>query len=218
MMENQELWEKICTIQASLKKVVLKVEQISSEQTLVQVALEQRNALDHVIRAKSRELIIAEVAEPSEEDRQYIRDNFDKALGHVYRGFFDACDWSNIVLREKITQTLKGYSNECICTVIPTYYPEIRPKLDELSSETASIRESKDIANGNEIIPQVRKYEESVLEMIRIVQSIDYKVPALEQYAKGEKTSNMKSLGIKIALLVLAALLGGWITNLFGKS
>jgi len=221
MLGNNDIWAKICKIQASLKKVVLLTEQVGETETLIQVTLEQRNALDHIIRATSRELKVAKMdASPAEEDANYIQENYDKALGHVYRGFFDACDWSCIVLREKVTETLQPYTTECITKVLPDYYSRLRPRLDQLTKEVSRIREAKDIADNQNIIPQVDTYETTIMEMIDLVDELKTKTPSLEEYTEVAETerkkAELKGWVKNISLVLLGAIISVILSELFG--
>lgn len=97
------LWTKIVAVHLSLKQLIIKGEEFDKElETYVQPTLEQRSALDHICRAQAASLGLKDVDDPD----TYASQQLDKALGHLYRGYFDAADWFSISIRDRISETL----------------------------------------------------------------------------------------------------------------
>jgi len=114
----------------------------------VQPAMEIRHAFDHLMRA-------FDAAE--QDDVQQVDANLDKALGHVYRSFFDAADWFCINIREFVTATLSSFSVAAITSAFPQYYEVIRPEVDRATRKIAELRKAKDVTRRN-TVPCVEEY------------------------------------------------------------
>lgn len=144
-MDAPNQWRQLLEAYFATKRIYLTSEEIDDElKTNLQPLNEFKAALDHVMRAKASEdaaLAATLASEPLPQD--YAETNLDSAIGHMYRAFFDVCDSASISYRERIRQGLKGFSKEAIATALPDYYPTIRPRIEEINLEIASMRTSK---------------------------------------------------------------------------
>jgi len=100
----KDTWAKIIEIHQYSKELWIIGEEISGE-TLIQPLQEQRHALEHIVRSR-----ICEMDRGINDD--YVQINLERALGHVYRSFFDVADWVSLNIRGKIQDLMKGYSSE----------------------------------------------------------------------------------------------------------
>jgi hypothetical protein len=97
---------------------------------------------------------------------------------------------------------LEGYTPNIIQQVIPAYYPEIRPKLDDLPNRIAEVRTRKDIKG--DILGEVREYNAILLDLKGFRASLSAKIPSLEEVKRGEERKKIW----EVILLVAAALIG----------
>lgn len=202
MGSHEDLWAKIVAVHLSLKQLIISGEEFDKElDTYIQPVLEQRSALDHIARAKAAELGLKDDVD---DVNTYVAQQLDKALGHLYRGFFDAADWFSISLRDAINETVEPYSHECIQAAIPSYFNTIHPKLIEAEKGIANIRNNKDIIRPSQILQEVEQYGEILNELSDIYETVVARVPAMIDYQRREtKRSKAGTIkGIVIGLLV----------------
>ena len=207
------MWSKIVAVHLSLKQLIISGEEFDKElETYIQPVLEQRSALDHISRAKAAELGLKEDVD---DIQAYVKQQLDKALGHLYRGFFDAADWFSISIRDGIKETLEPYSHECIQAAIPSYFNAIYPKLIEAEKGIASIRNNKDIIRPSQILEEVEQYGEILNELLDIHEQVSTRIPAMIDYQQREAKKSKSGIvtGIIIGLLVA---LFAWGLSLLG--
>lgn len=204
-------WAGLVEIHNHAKSIFLLAEEFDPEfLDFIQPIIEQRNAFEHIIRAKAAEISVNTEGDAKSPD--YIPKSFGKALGHEYRAFFDAADWFSVCIRDRIQKTLSRYSHDCISEVLPDYYPKLRPMVDKICKEIAFIRGDKDISKGPELLDEVRKYRVSIDELLNIYSRIEDCIPALVDWNKRNLRSALRTWlfgavfgGVIVA--VLAALL-----------
>lgn len=138
-----KFWERFNAIHSKAKEYFIWAEEYDEDlNTYIQPIKEHKDALDHIVRAYSK---IVSGNEISSLDEKYVVDNLDKALGHIYRAFYDCSDILSIVLRKKISDELNKFDyNELIS--VWNKYPEVRQKLIELPNIFKDLRVSKDVA------------------------------------------------------------------------
>ncbi|MEW6236125.1 MAG: hypothetical protein AB1656_12125 [Candidatus Omnitrophota bacterium] len=84
MPVNNHNWEKIIKLHQYLKSLIIRGEEFGGNfDAFLQPSLEQRSALDHLIRARAAELGLSE----HENNVDYIEQQYDKVVGHLYRAF-----------------------------------------------------------------------------------------------------------------------------------
>ncbi len=200
-------WDKIVLLHKNLKSLILVSEEFDPKYNdFLQPSLEQKHALDHLIRA------IAAETNQSEHtgDNRYIEEQYDHLIGHLYRAYFDAADWLSITIRDKITTTLKPYSVNCIKAAIPEYYSEYKPKLNQAVTEISALRGAKDVGK-EKIIDEVNQYRELLLELLNIYNDIEVKLPVLDEHKKKEFWFTFKNWIFAVAGIII----GGLIVSLF---
>ena len=150
-----DYWESICQIYFLTKHYLLLSEELSDDfDTFLQPVKEHRDAFDHIARVYGYEYLQSEIKNVE----QYREQNMKKALGHVYRAFFDTADWLSYIYRREIRRKLQGYSYDQIIRFYPNY-KTLREDLIQFPKEIALLRQNKDISdNAKEIIVEVQKY------------------------------------------------------------
>lgn len=202
---DQEKWSTIIELYQDLKHVTLLAEELEFEsfKTFLQPVLEQRSALDHICRAMSSEAHMVEENVASD----YVSGNFDKAIGHLYRAFFDAADMLSILLRGRVLDVLEGFDVECITAVCPDYFKEVRPRVEQISAEIAGIRESKDI-KVKAAIDDVKCYDNLLDELRGMYNGLLTKVPSFQEYASKQKQTRLFKWLWQGVLVVIGVILG----------
>jgi hypothetical protein len=197
-------WRVIVELYKHTKALIILAEENEFDElkTFIQPFLEQRSALDHICRAMSVKIGIQSNTE------EYVIQSLDKAIGHLYRAFFDSADWIGIILREKIIQLMQPYTNECITVVAPEYYQRTRPNIEKLNSDFAKLRQSKDIAVNNTIISQIEDYHQKIEELLEEYKNLIPKVPTLEEVTHEQAKKAYRELIIVIVATILGAVLG----------
>ncbi|MEM2970820.1 MAG: hypothetical protein QW270_00135 [Candidatus Bathyarchaeia archaeon] len=160
--------ERLLKLYYNVKSLIIYTEEISRE-TYPQILLEQRDTLDHIMRALNRLM----EAKLSDEDAEYILTNLDKAYAHLYRAGYDALDWAGVTLRDLIGEQLIDITPPTITQVFPEYYREIKPKILEISEKIAKLRETKDIGAPNldsfneylKLIEELKGYYEKIIKI-----------------------------------------------------
>lgn len=173
-MENwalieKQYWGEICEVYFLTKHYILVAEEISlSLETFLQPVKEHRDAFDHVVRVYGYELIKGGMEDPC----KYRAENLKKALGHVYRAFFDTADWLTFECRKQIRETLVQIPYDEIKERYPQY-DEVKEFLAAVPLEIADIRSDKDIGKSSKgIVDVVRRYKEKLDKLIKIYTEI----------------------------------------------
>lgn len=197
-------WDKLVRIHNHAKTVFLLAEEFDrSFRHFLQPIRELRDALEHIIRAQAAERGINEEAETKEPG--YVAHSYDKAIGHEYRAFFDVADWFSVCIRERITKLMKPFSQECIVAVLPDYYSSIRPRVDQICKEIATIRCRKDIAKGNDVLAEVTKYREAIDELLALYERLQVHVPAMVEWRRKKWRGGLFAWFIGILTAVVTA-------------
>jgi len=214
--EQDGIWLKAVEVHNHTKAMHLEAEELDPEwKFFVPTMIQQRDALDHFMRAKAAEMKVIEKG-----DRQaYIATHLDKALAHLYRGFFDIADWLGVLYRMKIAETVKDYSNDVIDAVIPTYYSSIRPDIETISRQIAEARARKDIGNdGPALIEDVEVYRGLVDQLSEYWETFLSSIPVLEERQRKDNAEKqrrtLKSWGKAILLAIISAILAAVATLL----
>lgn len=157
---EKRIWKNICEIYFLTKNYILKAEEISLDlETFLQPVKEHRDALDHIVRVYGYNLI--NNGGISDLDA-YREENMKKALGHVYRAFFDTADWLSFECRRQIRITLSKIPIEAINSKY-SQYDELKEFLATVPLEIAHIRATKDIGKApSELIDVVQQYKEKL--------------------------------------------------------
>lgn len=146
-----KFWTDFEQLYNMTKKMYIKTEEYDDDFcSIMQPIKEQRDALDHIVRSYSR-LIKLEAREltdkQEQENLESIQRNFQKALGHIYRAFYDAADILTIILRKHISDYLAPFTYRQICSCWSDYEHK-RRELIEISKNIANLRADKEIKSN----------------------------------------------------------------------
>jgi len=221
-MELNEIWKNICIIHEQQKKLNILGEEFGKDFLgFYQPNNELKNALEHLIRAKSQELGLRTLnpeTDLSEDD--YILSNTRKAMAHEYRAFFDTADFLSVTIRGRILKALSSYSPIEISTAIPEYYKDHRKRIDEITLDIAQYRGMKDVGKVAITIPTVEKYAAACEELLAIYHNIVGKLGILvevsKQMRKEKEEDRKRELKIKI-IFALSGAAGATIIGLLIK-
>jgi hypothetical protein len=213
MVHNEdELWRRIVKVHNWSKQLLIRWEEASRQQwSFLAPIIQERDALEHIVRAQA-----VTVGMNSGRDQEYVRANLDKALGHIYRAFFDTADWMAIGLRADIASMLEPYSNEGIKTVLPSYYTQIRPQLETINQEIANIRGAKDVGD-EDIFKKIEQYYTQVEKLLDFRKTVVAAIPSLEEYRKKEDAAGWKAHVFELFLVFLGAVLALVVERIIGK-
>jgi hypothetical protein len=194
------------------KDLLLEAEELDDERkTQPQILIELRNALEHLMRT-----ITKKFAPEQEQNPGYITKTLDKFLGHVYRAGYDVLDWQSIVLRGKIIKALKRFSFDAIKEVLPDYYSTIRPAIEKISQDIASIRKKKDIDGVFDAsFENFKMYADKVHELQTTYR--EKILPAVNSIAEVNRKKKWTDI-LKVYLPWIVPFLGGLLLGIFGFS
>lgn len=210
MSDFTDQWQTITKLYGCTKAIQLLAEELEVDhdhKSFLQPILEQRHALDHICRSMDK--IYGKEDGLCDPDNDYASKNLDKAIGHMYRSFFDAADWFCIVMREKIHNLLKPYDNECISAAIPRYYSEFRPDIEKITIEIAKIRKDKDVGTCSAVTEEVSNYNNVLDRLSDIYKQISAGVPSLNEHKKRQKRSELKKYLCQVGIAVVVAFILG---------
>lgn len=196
-------WEKIINLYNYVKNLYALCEEVDPElNTNLQPLNEFRAALDHLMRISA----IINLEEYGEYDAV---EESNSLYGHLKRAYFDICDMITIHYRNSIVDILSKYEKDEIQSSIPSYYSEIRPKLEAASENIAIFRtENRFSKNRNDIeeyyqlIEKLSKYYNTVLHAESSL--MDLKAERL----KKENKDKISKIIIPIACAILGAACG----------
>jgi len=195
---------KVTELYLRVKDLALFAEETTPDyKSFLQPTLEINRAFDHFNRASSVELGIKTIEKPE----AYIEDSLDKAIGHLYRAFFDVADWLSINLREAILKEFSDFSHKSIQAVIPEYYQEIIPSIERVSKEIAGLRNDKDV-KATDTYSQMDAYEKILKELHEQITNVRGKKGGVVDCEKRLEREKLKKLIINILLIIMAAILG----------
>ena len=124
----------------------------------LQPVKEFRDSYDHILR------IFKMVLFDDSTDAKYINAQFEKALGHEYRAFFDVADWFSIICRSAAYDSIKDKKNSVsnIISDFPDYLAQV-DVLNNSGKRISEIREKKDI--GCKIDVLVNEYQRLMVDL-----------------------------------------------------
>jgi len=208
-----DLRRRIVELYTYGKQLMLRAEECDlNVKSFMQPALEYRNAFDHSIRVDAATLGIL-----GDGNYEYVLENSKKALGHVYRAFFDIADWLAIDIREQLFHLLgDSYSVSTIKAVLPKYYQEICPGIDQASKTIARLRGEKDVATEG-ILAGVVEYKRLVEQLLDWLTSIAQAIPALDEHQRrenvGQRWSRLWQVGVGLCCAAAGAILTWLLTR-----
>ena len=195
MFGERKKWELLVKVHNYAKAIILKAEEVDPDHEFYYPPLiQQRDALDHIMRAAFAWLFPERMSDPEKESppdpAEYASKQIDKALGHAYRVLFDAADWLSIIYRERIREYMSSYSPATVYAILPQYRASIEPRIEEICFKIAELRKAKDIGNTNAIVEGVDSYISLIDELEQYLATI--------RAAKGQLDSVEFGHGVKV--------------------
>lgn len=186
MVDYQEkfrnFWKTYNYIYEKQKEIYILSEEYDNDlSSFIQPIKEQKDSLDHIARAYKEYYDIENL-----QNENLIVDNLNKALGHIFRAYYDTVDFFSIILRQKISANLQNFTYSQIVSVWKDY--EIyRKQLVNFPEKLAQLRLNKGIdKSNNEISVKIEKYQKIIYELFDI-----FKIFMLEIYPKLVKKFNL---------------------------
>jgi hypothetical protein len=216
---TEDLERKVTELYLHVKRLFLLAEETSPGFTdFLQPVFELNRAFDHANRVKAVEFGLRDQDEdlPSESIEAYKKDNYRKAIGHLYRAFFDTVDWLSMNLREAIVSEFEGFSHESIQAVIPEYYSEVRPAVEKANQEIATLRAKKDVGNPG-AVKLMEDYEKLVVDLRDRLKGLLAKKPGLIDYETRRARERSSDKRGRIFLAIVCAV-GGALIAIAGKA
>lgn len=170
-------WEKYNYVYNKQKELCILSEEYDNELcTFVQPIKEQKDSLDHITRAYKD--YYDGIAGKNSTDK-HIEDNLDKALGHIFRAYYDTADFLSIVIRRTLSMHLQQFTYKQIITVWREY-EDARRWLVTFPTLIAGLRNNKGIDSSfHDIKEKVDAYYEPIEHLFEL-----FNIFMLEVYPK----------------------------------
>ncbi len=143
---------------------------------------------------------------------EYEKINMSKALGHAYRGFFDAADFFSMSISSNIDSLIKPYNHDCILHVFPEYYQTIQEDIFNLRTDIGYIRARKDVEIGDDILAEVKEYYGKCMALMTHYRTVLKHLGELSRYKRNEINKMIISCIITFILGIIATVVT---TNIF---
>lgn len=213
-VDNRINWDGIISLYNTIKSLYALCEETDPElKTNLQPFNEFRAALDHMMR-------IAGIEKTDEYQNKSAVEEATKLRSHLRRALFDICDMLAINYRTKIIDSLQAFSVDEIKSAIPTYYSEIRPRIEEISESIPELRTEKRYNSVEEEETAVNDYPMVIKELQGFNKTIVNSMPSLieihEKNALTLKEADRKGLVwlkiVPVAGIVIGAIIAiiGW--------
>ncbi|VVB95172.1 Uncharacterised protein [uncultured archaeon] len=194
---ERENLKHIAQLYGKVKELIIFCEENHDEfKSNLHVVKELRDAFDHLMRIFAVKLDIKE-----EKDGNYIEINMEKVFGHVYRAGYDTLDFAAIILRDKINKEVIGFSSSAIQAAIPTYYSEVRPSVENITSDIIKLRINKDVANPSAEV--FESYFQKTIKLQEILEKIRSAKPAIVEYENKKHNEKLKNTALNIVVGIL---------------
>jgi len=205
---EEKTLKQITQLYGKVKELIIFCEENHEEfKSNLHVVKELRDAFDHIMRIFAVKFGIKE-----EKEEKYIEINMDKVFGHVYRAGYDTLDFATLILRDKINKEVLEFSPLAIQAAIPTYYSEIRPSVESITSDIIKLRTNKDVANPS---PEVfEAYFQNVIKLQEIVVVVRNAKPSLIEYETKKHNEKLENTVLKI----VAGIIVGFVLAIIGLS
>lgn len=158
-MDYRENIEITLAKYSDIKELYIECEETDPELlTNLQPLNEFRAALDHIMKMWYAQ---------QKGNHDEVLDQFRKLNSHLDRSFYDICDMLSINYRNQIVSILEVYDVDVIRTALPTYYSEMKPQIDAISSRIASYRNKKGTtpSTAEETLDNFNEYKQDVLTL-----------------------------------------------------
>ena len=198
---------QINALYAKTKNYIIRAEEI--DQTLrsnIAVFKEQRDGLDHIMRAVHEYLDKASAA-----DTNYVLQQFGDAEGHLYRAAYDALDGMGISYKIRINQIIDRFSFRAIQAGCPNY-ADILQSITDLDERIVEHRKNKD--QRRTTLVELDQYFETIKNLDAHARGILHKVPFIQKARREQRWESILYLALVPLAIALMALGADWYWHL----
>jgi hypothetical protein len=185
---EKEKWDRILELyQKSSRLRCLSQEIDLKASAFMQPTIEFSYALDHILKSVAADLQSGQTT-----------DHLDRAMGHIARAFFDSADWITLNLQNRISQLLGNYTSKVISDLLPEYYTDIRPTIDQL----VALR--KELPLSGDFISKVNQYEIEIKKLLDFLKKAEKTLPTLTftlEVSKKKRVAKAVFFGLLWALI-----------------
>jgi tetratricopeptide (TPR) repeat protein len=190
-IDEEKILKELVELYCIVKDFLIYAEEIDMESTFIPSRFELNHALDHLMRVFAVKASIKE----TENERGYYLANLSAGSAHIYRAGFDIMDHITILLRGKIVDDLKDFSPETIQKILPEYYTNIRPHIEDIGGKIAQLRISRDISKDTSTLyGSLMDYASLTKELEDNYETIIRKKPSLIEYEKRKRSGFLKKI------------------------
>jgi hypothetical protein len=195
--------KRLVILYSRTKRFILQAEETDPESRAnIAIIKEQRDALDHIMRALNKALNDP----PDEFSSEYIQAQFDKAWGHLFRAAYDSLDGVDVSFKVRLDKGMFGVSNDAIAAVYPEYYTEISREMTALQMQIAGFRAAKDVHKST--FDDLDAYCTAVERLAELTNQVLSRVPAFKSWQKRDRASAwIKNLFYPAVLIVVTFLI-----------
>lgn len=211
MREYETELRELIDLYLSVKKWIIDAEELDARlESNIAAIKEMRDALDHVIR------FIARYMDGSPDgDRDYLVLQIQKAHGHIYRAGYDSLDGVIVSVLARIEEEyLADIPVSSIRDVMPEYWREYRPRLEEIREKASGYRAQKDIGEING--ERFGAYQNDALDALKIGKKIRDAQAGLQDHKlrteEAERQAKRKEWMVKYLVPLAAAIVGSLVT------
>jgi hypothetical protein len=191
---NESEWRALIVLYAQFKEFAIFFEQHDPAQKMyLQPLVQMRNSYDHLVKALPY-LILQD--DPKKRGSEYYATAIANSTRHMYRAFLDCADLAFQMAKIEIEDLVADFSLPCLCTVLPTYYPQWAPRIDALCAEMAALRTKKDgdlKRTPDDIIDEAERFAKTIKEIQDIRKDVRSRLPALQEFTTKEQRDKQVS-------------------------
>ena len=165
---------------------------------------EFRNSFDHVIKGVVNN----------------DKTEFDKAIEHLRRAAYDSCESISMDSMLNIHRKINKYDSSIIVKILPTYYSDIYPRLQEIQEAISIEREKSDELFTKD--DHLSKYVSLNSELIELDKTVSKAVIGMEKYYKKTMREKTKKsfIGLlkTLVIIIITAVITTYINNVMSTS
>ena len=200
--ESKKIIKLLETYQIAQSAILYSEEVDPTSASNLQINKEMRDTLDHLMRIYNHKLNSQNM------NRDLLNENYEKAIGHLYRATFDALDGTVMSVSELISHSLNKYTAKVLSEVIPDYW-KLRKEILSIKSKGSNFRAYKDV--GEKSNEMLNSYIAEVDVLDGFYKEILENGPQLDEYEKQLRGQNIKKRIIDISVAIIATVIGGLI-------
>jgi hypothetical protein len=192
--------EELGVIYSKTKGYILRAEEVDPEsRSNLAIFKEQRDALDHVMRALGE---FFDKGDEANEDN--LCGHINNAIGHMFRAAYDTLDGTGVSYKFRLRDLLSGISSKAISAVYPGYYTTVVPALNKIDGTIAEHRKHKDEQRSVKI-QDLDGYCATIETLYSHVDEITVRIPEFRKWQREDNKDKFKWFLIIPLVIVLFA-------------